>query len=909
MSGPVRSRSGWGALAALAVVLLTPWPLAAQNAGATLQGTVTDDQGGLLPGATVTVTNAETGYVRVMSTDTKGWFRAAALAPGRYNLRVELAGFGSQTRSGLTLTIGQEATLALPLKVAALAESIDVTAETPVIETTKSTLGTTVTRSQLDELPIVDRNFAALANLTPGITGVGGGGVNASGQLNRSDTQLIDGVSNDETVVSGQRGGITLEAVREYVVMPSQFSAEYGEASGAIMNVVTRSGTNKMEGRVFAFDRDDALDSTNPFAKAQGSGKAPFSQQRFGGVLGGPVVRDRLHYFAAYEGLRQRETSVITSPLVPVANREVPHDTNGHQILVRGDYQYTTNHTLVVKYRFDQTKEIAGNIGDLNTYERGYDRTFRNQDVTASETWILSPRAVNEVRFQYSRLYRQFDTDGYSAADAPAIVRPSANLGKAANQPQGDRERYIQLFDNFSYTRGTHNLKAGASLFTVSVRTYFLANKDGTFTFATDAPFNPSDLSTYPTLYTRTLGDPISMAPHDVYTAFLQDSWLVRRNLTLNYGLRYAVETTWSKAPGVHVPDDKNDFAPRVGFAWDPFKDGRTSVRGGFGLYYDQTFTDVTQHVTLEAHSVGVTIRNPGYPDPYGQGTVTPQKQSTSVAAPHIDTPYTRTFSLGVARELVKGLALSVDAVSARGFNLFDAPDINYPDPVTHVRPNPDFLRITQYETAGHSWSDALLVGLERHSGRGPRFGIAYTYSKALRDVEDFTFVAQDQNRRAAEKGLASNDRRHQIVANLTWALPLGFQVGAVVQARSGRPYNITTGTDNNGDTVQNDRPDLLVPGGSYTDRATFSSAFTGRVGNLARNAGTGPGFFQLDARLSKRIPVGQKRLETFVEAFNATNHVNPGNPVGNLRSSAFGQSTGLAGNPRQVELGFRFDF
>src|SRR5205807_2808458 len=221
----------------------------------------------------------------------------------------------------------------------------------PLVDVTKNTLGTTVTRKDLDSIPLVTRNFLDLANMTPGVTGVGGGGVNTAGQLSRNNSYLVDGVSNDDTIVSTSRGGFSLEAVREYVVLANQFSAEYGISSGAIVSVVTRSGTNKNEGRVFFFDRSQKLDAQDPFSHAQGSGKAPFSQQRGGGFLGGPLVKERLFYFGSYEGLRVQQTSVVTSPDVPVDQREWPNPQNEHQGFVKFDNQISSRQSVSGRYR------------------------------------------------------------------------------------------------------------------------------------------------------------------------------------------------------------------------------------------------------------------------------------------------------------------------------------------------------------------------------------------------------------------------------------------------------------------------------------------------------------------------------------------------------------------------------
>jgi hypothetical protein len=328
-------------------------------------------------------------------------------------------------------------------------------------------------------------------------------------------------------------------------------------------------------------------------------------------------------------------------------------------------------------------------------------------------------------------------------------------------------------------------------------------------------------------------------------------------------------------------------------------------------------FLNITGNIMLASRFVGVTIVNPGFPDPYSRGTVAPQATpSTTIAPDEVKTPVTRQLSIGVKRELLAGIALSADYVNSRGRNAYNAPDINAPDPITGVRPNPAFSRITQYQTTGNSWYNGLLLGLERRGGRrGPQLGISYTLSEQLRDVEDFGFTAQNNYDRAAEKARASNDRRHQLVTNIVWSLPAEFQIGLFAQARSGLPFNVTTGIDNNRDTNINDRPDLANPDGDTTDPATYDATFTERrVGNLPRNYGRGPGYFEAHLRVSKFITLTRarmERLELFIEALNVTNHVNLGTPTGNLRSATFGRSTAINNDssPRQVEVGFRLNF
>ena len=399
-------------------------------------------------------------------------------------------------------------------------------------------------------------------------------------------------------------------------------------------------------------------------------------------------------------------------------------------------------------------------------------------------------------------------------------------------------------------------MKFGLDYSRIRAKSYFNNNTGGTFTFATDRPFDANDLTTYPTQYTQNIGDPRLRRPNDVIGVFAQDSWHVRPNFTLNYGLRYDHETAFKEATGVE--DASLNLAPRFGFAWDPRNNQKTVVRGGIGQYYSKVFLNITGNIQLARAFTGVTIVNPGFPDPYRAVRVSPPSApSTTVAPDEVNTPVTRQASIGVKRELFASMAVSADLRQyARPQSLQRAgreragsahrPPAR-PGLPAHRRVPVDRQLLVQRDAARPRAA---------HFGRGPAFGLSYTLSKQTRDVEDFGFTPQNNYDRAAEKGPASNDRRHQFVANMVYPLPWTMQIGLFAQARSGLPFNITTGVDNNRDTTINERPDLANPDGDPLLASTYNANFTGRVGNLPRNFARGPG--------TSRRTCGCRRCSTF---------------------------------------------
>jgi len=366
---------------------------------------------------------------------------------------------------------------------------------------------------------------------------------------------------------------------------------------------------------------------------------------------------------------------------------------------------------------------------------------------------------------------------------------------------------------------------------------------------------------------------------------FAQDSWKVTPRLTVNAGLRW----DYTDAPG--IANDRDNVAPRLGLAFTPSIDGATTLRGSYGLFYDEMLFIVSSNALRAANVTQTLFANPGYPDPFGvnprrTGSIAVAIPSTTLLAADMQTPVTEQASVGT-RHLRGRLALTADLVWARGRHLLRSFDLNYPDLDTPSRPRPDptMQRVLVRESKGHSWYRGLQVGLQKRHSVRHAYGISYTLSSTDRDTEDTDFLAQDQRNYAAERGPASSDARHRLSASSSVDLPLGLRLATLLTARSGLPYNVTTGADNNGDLATTDRP--------------FG---------VSRNSARGSGAWQLDGRVSRIVGIGRRRIEVLVEVFNVTNQPNWAVFDGVVTNATFGKPTS-SGEPRQVQVGARFDF
>jgi hypothetical protein len=910
--------SGVSTIAALVTILTASLAHAAlgQSTLATVAGTVKDSQQIAISAVTVTLKNLDTGQVRFATTDRHGRYRIAGVPPARYDVTFAIDGFAIEVRRALPLAIGEEARLDAILQIEGFRQTVTVEAGAALVEPTKSALGRTIRPHEIDEIPIANRDFASLAGLVPGIVSIGSPGprgssiisanISANGQTWQNNTFLTDGLSLDDTQNLNARRGLPLDAIQEFAVLSSGFTAEYGQASGAAISVVTKSGTNRLAGRAFYFHRDDHWDATPGSVKltSGATGKPGLNQEVAGGFVGGPLVHDRTFFFGSLEQTVIDTETVITSPVLqifrPGARPVVPQHTLDTQILGRADMHARRGDLLTARYRLDRLATPYGKGVDAKSApERAQsDYRDRNQDVALLATQVLGTSALSEIRLQFAE--REFGSDPLpEAAGYPSVTRPDLFLGPAPGQPNRRREERWQIVGALtkvvSDRVGAHTFKGGADVSLIDVRFDNLQNRFGVFTFERNLPFDAADARTYPSQYQRVQGEFLTSVTNNLYGAFVQDQWRPRSNVTANIGVR------WDFADSVGLRGDRNNIAPRIGLTFDPWRAGRTVIRGSVGRFFDEIHMQSVRDALQARTTVDTLIRNPGYSEPFGPQTdpfgpnpnrtgeaVNTAQPSTFRLSEDLVTPYADQASVGLQHDLFSQMALSIDAVWARGSRLLMRLDRNYPDLESPAAPRPDtrYQRINTLESIGHSRYRALQVGVEKRSDTLYGYTVAYTLSSSQRDTEDSTFVPQDHRNPAADFGPAGSDARHRLAASLTLALPGVVQIGTVLTARSGLPYNITVGTDRNGD------------GFNDTDRPSGGS----------RNSARGDDFWQVDARVSKTIRIGGWRVQAIAEAFNVSNHRNWTEYQGNMRSLVFGKPTNAASS-RQVQAGVRVDF
>lgn len=983
-------------LAATVLAVLT-WSggLQAQSqvAGGAIEGRVVDESGAVLPGAAVTVRNAATGVSRETSTDPNGVYRAPLLPVGSYEVVARLAGFAATQRKDLQLSIGQTLVVDLQLKVAGGEETVVVTAETPLIETTRAQQSSTVGERAVANLPTNGRNFIDFVLTTPGVTrDVRLGDISFAGQRGTLNSLVIDGADNNNTFFGqslGRTGSgrapyqFSQDAVQEFQVNRNAYSAEYGRAGGAVINVVTKSGSNEFHGSAFGFFRDKSLNAKSWPTKSvvPPLPKSPYQFDQFGGSLGGPIVKDKAFFFLSYDGQRntipneinlQQNLGSVQVPPDPASQAGYAtlqskagsweRGQNQDVFLARADWQIDAKHRLTLRYNHQNFTGVNfENGGPTNAEEHTGDSLVRTRTLNASLASVFSSTFFNELRVQWARDQEPGEAN---SANPEATVRQGGRtvltIGRNFFSPRETTIERLQLADTITLVRGRHQWKVGADVNLDDILNYFPGNFSGAYTFSSLASFNggrPSNAAAGERYVQAFAGagttGPTTEPNIKEFAAFVQDEWKVRRDLTLTFGLRYDLQSF--AQPEVQNPDpqlaaagidtsflktDKNNFAPRVGFAWNP-KD-KLVVRGGYGLFYGRTPSIMvgTAHSNNGINVQTVTFTGalvPTYPAtlPSLPTGVTLPKPTIFVFDKDYQNPEVHQASLGGEYALTQDISLGVSYLFVAGRQLQRARDFNVGTPVATAipivgggtlaiqqfptaRPLTNFDRIIRFESTAESTYNGVTVELKKRFSGRLQAVLAYTLGKVEDTVPDATAVVPNSSDDAkfasnpadfeADRGPGSNDQRHRLVFSGYWDLNYlkgssgftkavldGWAVSWIGTIESGQPYSATITNDVNRDgNTRND----IVPG--------------------SRNSYTLPTRYTVDLRLSKRIPLGQRvRLELIGEAFNLLNSTNITTqrtglytftagalvPQGN-----FGQDLGAA-DPRIVQLAAKLTF
>jgi outer membrane receptor for ferrienterochelin and colicin len=595
---------------AFALSLAVTAPAVAQGGRVELQGTVLDQGKAVLPGVTVTVINAGTGQTRQAVTGSEGRFVIPTLVPGTYTVKAELSGFEPTTRTGLVLNVGQEVSVTLAMNLAGVREEVNVTAQSPVIETTASKIGTNITSSEIDNAPSANRSQFSLMQTIPGLVPalqVGsfeGGQFNANGQATTGNLFLVDGQYDNDSRRGGSQGTqarVTLDSMAEYQVQTHQYGAEYGGSTGVVVNSVTKSGTNKLSGRAFEYFQDSKLTATDYFLKRAGEQNPASGSNVYGGSLGGPIRKNKLFFFFNFEYDRQHDAANLNFPAdaAPLATSySTTTDFSGPNSFLRMDYHLNGNNQVSFRWTREQILTQRDSIEvDKGTPDNArYENDAGDIIYSVALTSVLNNRTTNELKFGHVResLLQGpkplFDNSwkfiGFAGIDPFDVgsmnTHPDYSAAPRNNYAQ-DLIRDVTIDDTITRIKsgwhGEHTFKAGAAWSRNAALPQGTAvNFTGLFTFPTNAPFNAADARTYPFRFGISMGQFDFEEIDHRASGFIQDKWQPTGRLTLNLGLRY----DWQSA----VPDTKNAFGPRVGVAYDATGNGKTLVRGGFGKVY-----------------------------------------------------------------------------------------------------------------------------------------------------------------------------------------------------------------------------------------------------------------------------------------------------------------------------------
>jgi carboxypeptidase family protein/TonB-dependent receptor-like protein len=1000
----------------------------ARSSSADLTGTVSDPSKTPIRGASVTATNLAIGLARSAMTDVNGAYRIPVLPPGVYEVKIELNGFSTQIKKDVTLTVGQTLTLNFEMALGGPKEAVVIETDEPVIESERTHQASTITQRPINELPINGRNFLDFARLTPGVVeepstitnnqigALQTSGLSFAGQNGRANSVQIDGVDNNDTSSNSVRPTISQEAVAEFQINRNGYDAEFGRATGGIINIVSKSGTNQFHGNIYNYFRNERLDGRNVFASALQK-DPPFKRNQPGFTFGGPIKKDKAFIFAAYEGLIRREstfTTILSNPTIlqPTALQQDLINTligSGDPLLVgqgqglqaalttsqngpnrntfnllsgstgvfpiiqtsstgsaRLDYGLNEQDFLFLRYSLTNDSQHNVGVGGLFAPSSGFDIGNRDSTFVFGETHVFRSGSSNEFRFQSVR--NTYNVDTVDPFGPRLNVAGIGFFGREFSSPSDRTQRRIQFLDNFSLSRGRNNFKFGADFSRYTIDTVSAVFLGGNIDFAqlpiplgqvlpnaaqivsklsTPRAFGGlgrpdlvpviTDGMTQPLTTVQQLnfglarsinqgfGNPNARLDGQILGLYLQDGFKARPNLSLSFGLRYDYDLQPSGAPR-----DNNNFGPRFSFAYDPFNDQRTVIRGGGGIYYQSLFTGIAFIPSILGNGAISTVivtanggltpisptspcgRMPGgsvapsfcfynllaqqgllafpstgsipesaYSSLLGLTRATSTNRQLIRLAPDAVNGYGAQASLGVDRQIGRDWNISINYLFNRGVKLIRARQVNalqnpsMPDvlgrPTLTGRIDPTRLADYVFESAGNSIYHGVALSVNKRFNRYYQVIGSYTFSKTIGDADDvnFSLGPQDPTNVRADRALSSFDVRHRVSLAAIVESPYSGGSGSPLYQRALAGFYLSPIV-----TARSGFPFNIQTGFDVN----LDTNNNDRPVTVGRNTGLGPLFFSTDMRVGRRIrfgadsPVG---IELIFDAFNLFNRTN----------------------------------
>jgi hypothetical protein len=881
--------------------------------GGSLEGAVADSTGGRVPDASITVRDVTTSRTREASTNAEGFFRIQELPPGTYEVAVSGPGFATYHHTGVVVQLGATTHLDVAMQPGAVSTQVTVSAQPPPLDPTQTSVSSAVDKERIEELPVESRNFLRFALLAPGVASsaqqpggrslapLADSGFTFGGLRGRSNNIAIDGLDNNDEYVGAGRAELSLEIVQEFQVVNSGLSAESGGASGGSINVITRTGANTIHGDAFVFAENGSLNARNPFEI--GNTSPALHRYRTGVALGGPIVKDRTFYYAAFEQEHKRglEDSSTTPSLEAGVNRilaggafpflsgfrindgQFPVARAETEASAKVNHQLSAMNSLMLRYAFTNNREAGdafNTAGWSDPSARG-SSFIRDQAVVGSLTTIFNPQSAGDLRFQVA------DRRAVLRTNDPAL--PGIDIAGTVNfgRPYEGNGRRVETHDQVTYTysrasAGHHLWKAGATLNRTHLDASMADGFGGVYVFGSLADLDAGR----PDMFRQAFGEVDTDYAVQNFGAFVQDHWSVAHGLTLDLGMRYDFE----RLPGAFRQDVDN-VSPRLGLAWQPARGW--VLRAGYGLFFDR-YVLASLNRAVQKDGVGAfeqVVEGDAAAAAFrmaGGGPLTAPLTGVMPSIYRADsgmaTPYSQQVSFTAERLLARDLTVNVSGLFVRGIKLPRTRNINLLPSNSFFGPeraDPRFNDIYQLENSASSTYRGASLTLNRRMSNELEFSASYTLSKTIDDASDFDEQPQNPFAISADRALSRQSQRHRFVFNALWELPIGdeeagqpaktdlltrifghIEVAPIVTLESGRPVNPLTGIDSNG---------------------SHAFPLSSRPPGFGRNSLETPALANVDFRVLKYFPFGETaRLDVVAEAFNLLNRANVAqiNPV-----------------------------